>query len=432
MKAWNGKWDRGAATHLLWRAQNGASAAEIDRAVEDGLEKTLGRLFEPQDESAEFVEVEEILREVALDTDDINRLKEWWLYRMLYSANPLVERMALFWHNHFATSNAKVRSVEHMLVQNELIRGEALGSFRKLLSGMTRDVAMLIWLDGNANRKRHPNENFAREVMELFSLGVGNYTEEDIREAARAFTGWHLRGEKFWLNKIQHDTGEKNVLGKRGKLGGDDVVDICLEQKACPRFLATKLLRAFVTEKPTDGMVDALAGRIRAHDFAMGAALRELFGSEMFFAEASRHAVIKSPVALVIGAFRALEGRANLEGSVRVMAELGQNLFEPPTVKGWEGGRLWINSTTLLQRRNFAAELVAGKRFGEVKDLGGLAPRDAGEAAQKFVELLLARELDDAAIGEMAGYLKEADGSRDVKCRGVVQLILSMPEFQLI
>ena len=170
-------WTRQEATHLLWRTQFGASHEEIGQAVDDGLEKTLDRLLTPQAESVEFESANRLLRQNAFDTGNIDNLKAWWLYRMLNSANPLVEKMALFWHNHFATSNAKVQSVEHMAAQNDLIRRMAVGNFRELLSGMTRDVAMLFWLDGNANRKRHANENFAREVMELFSLDVGNYTE---------------------------------------------------------------------------------------------------------------------------------------------------------------------------------------------------------------------------------------------------------------
>ena len=144
---------------------------------------------------------------------------------MLHSANPIVEKMSLFWHNHFATSYAKVQSVEHMAAQNDLIRRTAVGSFRQLLAGMSRDVAMLIWLDGNANRKRHANENFAREVLELFSLGLGNYTERDIKEAARAFTGWHVREDRFWFNKRQHDSASKSLLGRSGNFDGDDVID---------------------------------------------------------------------------------------------------------------------------------------------------------------------------------------------------------------
>ena len=252
------QWTRRDATHLLWRAQFGASVSEIDRAHKESLSKNLDRLLTPQPESEEFQAVEPLLRETAYDTGSISDLQMWWLYRMHYSANPLREKLALFWHNHFATSSAKVRSVPHMAAQNDLFRSESLGSFRKMLHGMTKDVAMLIWLDGNANRKRQANENFAREVLELFSLGEGNYSEDDIKQAARAFTGWHVRADKFWFNERQHDYGSKTIFGRTGKFDGGDIIDLSLEQTACSRFIAFKLLRTFVLDQPTEAHITAL------------------------------------------------------------------------------------------------------------------------------------------------------------------------------
>lgn len=422
-----GAWTSREATHLLWRTQSGASAAEIARAVGTGLDESLDRLLQPQEESAEFTSTERLLKQVALDSGNIESLKAWWFYRMLHSANPLVERMTLFWHNHFATSNVKVRSTDHMAAQNELIRSEALGSFRKLLGAMTRDVAMLKWLDGNANRKRSANENFAREVMELFSLGEGHYTERDIKEAARAFTGWHVRNEKFWINRIQHDQGNKTVFGKTGDLDGDDVVELCLAQKASPLFLARKLLNAFVISEPTEHEVAGLAARIRTHDFALRPVMRELFSSDLFFSKRARHSLIKSPIALIVSASRALDNQANLNNAVRIAADLGQNLFEPPTVKGWEGGRLWINSASLLQRANFAAELVGGSRYGRITP--PTAPVET--AVGIYAELLLARDLPDETSASLTSYLQQSQGSREEKLRGLIQLMLTMPESQL-
>ena len=324
------QWTRRDATHLLWRAQFGAAVSEIDRAHIESLSKNLDRLLTPQPESEEFQVVEPLLRETAYDTGSISDLQAWWLYRMHYSANPLTEKLALFWHNHFSTSSTKVRSVPHMAAQNDLFRSESLGSFRKMLHGMAKDVAMLIWLDGNANRKRQANENFAREVLELFSLGEGNYTEADIKQAARAFTGWHVRADKFWFNERQHDYGSKTVFGRTGKFDGGDIIDLSLEQKACPRFIAFKLLRTFVLDQPTEAHITALAARIREHDFAMRPVMRELFSSRLFFSAEARHAIIKSPLELVLGACRALEVRANLKEVNRVSGRLGQSIFEPP------------------------------------------------------------------------------------------------------
>ncbi|MCH8173063.1 MAG: DUF1800 domain-containing protein [Proteobacteria bacterium] len=409
----------------------------VNRVVEArDVAYSLDRLLTPQHESPEFESSDRLLRQLAVDTGNINHLKAWWLYRMLNSANPLVEKVSLFWHNHFATSNAKVGSVEHMAAQNDLIRREAVGSFRKLLSGMARDVAMLIWLDGNANRKRQPNENFAREVMELFSLGVGNYTEQDIKAAARAFTGWHLRDDKFWFNQRQHDFTQKTILGKTGDFSGEDVVEICLEQAACPRFLAGKLLTTFVMPRPGERVVEQLALRIRAHDFQMAPVFRELFGSELFFSTDVRRTIIKSPLELVLGAYRALGNRPNLQATIRLLAKLGQDVFEPPTVKGWEGGRLWIHSASMLQRANFAPALTSGSRFGTIDDpesvLASAGRKTPDDVVRYYTDLLLSGDVDQASREQLIEYLRKAEGDRGSRSRGLIHLIMSMPEYQLV
>lgn len=429
-------WSRRDAAHILWRTQFGATRTEIEQATDAGLEKLLDRLTTPQPESNAFLSADVLLRRTALDTGNVADLKAWWLYRMLHSANPLVEKMSLIWHSHFATSNVKVQSVPHMAAQNDLIRQYAVGNFRPLLHGMARDVAMLIWLDGNANRKRHPNENFAREVMELFSLDVGNYTESDIKEAARAFSGWQVREDKFWFNELQHDGGTKTVLGTTANLDGDGVIDLCLAQPACPRFLARKLLRAFVVPSPDPELVDGVAQRIRHHDFEMAAVLRELLGSRLFFSEQARGALIKGPVELVLGAFRSLEVQPKLATAIPLLASLGQDLFEPPTVKGWDGGRLWISSTSMLQRANFAADLATGGRLGSIPEQV-LSPvpvsLDNSEAiVRHFADLLLNRDLASDVTSRLVGYLNQAEGNREQRARDIIQLIMTMPEYQLV
>ena len=413
-------WTRRDAAHLLWRTQCGASEAEITRALAEGMEKTLDGLLAPPMEDASFKETAALLRQTAGDADNIEPLKTWWLYRMTAGPSPLAEKMCLFWHNIFATSNVKVRSARHMGAQNDLIRTHALGDFNALLAGMSRDVAMLVWLDGNANRLRSPNENFAREVMELFTLGVGNYTETDIKEAARAFTGWHVRNDEFWFNRLQHDTGTKKVFGESGNFDGDDVLRLCLKHEACPRFLAMRLLQEFVMPHPDVAAVAAVARSIRAHDFQMTPVLREVLGSQLFFSSAARHSLIKSPVQFVLGTYRALDVRPNLKTTAQIIAGLGQDLFQPPTVKGWEGGRLWITSATLIQRANFAASLTTSETCGRIN-----APL---ASVEQLAELLLAR---DADLSSAASYFAKASGSRDERIRGALQLILTMPEYQL-
>lgn len=424
------KWSPREATHLLWRCAAGATLEEIERAVEDGMEKTVARLTTTQPESEEFTATEGLLHRSALDSGNINSLKNWWLYRLQETANPLAEKITLFWHNHFATSNAKVRSAARMDAQQTLIRKHALGRFDEMFRAMARDVAMLMWLDTNANRKRHPNENFAREVMELFSLGVGNYSETDIKEAARAFTGWHIRNGEFWFNKVQHDPGSKTVLGQKGAFKGNDILEICLAQKSCPRFLASKLLKTFVQQKPASADIDALAARIRHHKYAMAPVLQELLSSKLFYAAESRRSLIKSPVELVVGTLKALEVRPNLGACVQLMSDLGQNLFEPPTVKGWEGGRLWINSATLLQRANFAAQIASGEQFGKPTALKSQGSNR--KTIAHFVDLLVAGEISKSARQQLLAHLQDSQESSSARLAGLVQVIMTMPEYQLI
>lgn len=427
MQRTDSPWSRSAATHLLWRTGFGASADEIQQATQDGLEKSLDRLLAPPAETAEFGKADALLRQAAFDSGSIQDLKVWWLHRMTASANPLIEKLTLLWHNHFATSNAKVDSVPLMAAQNDLLRRESFGSFRRVLHDISKDVAMLVWLDSNSNRKRHPNENFAREVMELFSLGVGNYSEQDIQEAARAFTGWHVRNGEFWFNTIQHDTGEKVVFSKRGNFNGGDVVELCLEHSACPRFLAFKLLRQFVEPSPSQAHIDALAACIRQHNFEWRPILRELFTSRMFFSDEARQSIIKSPVELLLGAVRQLKAKPNLQSLARLSAELGQDIFEPPTVKGWDGGRLWISSTTLIQRANFATALLKSNQLGSIS-FAGLRVEDD---VNYLVELLLARDVGPEAVAELRQFAKNQTGDAETRHRSLAQFVMQMPEYQL-
>ena len=428
----DGAWTVRDAAHLLGRARFGYSPTELDRATNGGLSETIERLLTSQRESAEFQQAETALRKTALATGEIADLKIWWLYRMWSSANPLAEKVALFWHNHFATSNDKVRSVAQMLAQNELIRAQGLGDFKQLLHGMSRDTAMLVWLDGNANRKRHPNENFAREIMELFALGVGNYTEKDIQEAARAFSGWHVREGTFWFNRSQHDGSPKTVFGKTGKFDGTAIVDLCLAQPACARFLAMKLLKTFVCPEPTPAQIDVVATRIRLHDFAMTPVLRELFSSQMFFDAAHRRSVIKSPLDLVVGSLRSLAATVKWPPVARLLANLGQDVFEPPSVKGWEGGRLWINSSSILLRTNFATDLASGEQIATLlKSIIDGAGGTSESVVARLDKLLLGGTADDGLRAELVAHHKQADGNATQQLRSLLQLTLSLPEYQL-
>lgn len=420
-------WTFADAAHLLRRAGLGATPQEVADVLELGRAAAVERLVVAQPESASFQQANTILRQSAIDTNDVDNLKAWWLYRMVHTVNPLRERMTLLWHNHFATSYTKVGSIPAMLDQNDLFRTEALGSFRKLLHGISRDVAMLIWLDSNSNRKRQPNENYARELMELFALDVGNYTEADIQEAARAFTGWHVRQNKFWFNRSQHDAGTKTVLGHTGPFNGNEVVDLCLDQPACPRFLAVKLLREFVTASPSEPLVASLAAVIRRCDFAFEDVLRELLNSRAFYAAEHRGVLIKSPIDLTVGTFRLLGMQPNLDAAVRVNADLGQDLFQPPTVKGWDGHRTWLTSATLLQRTNFVAAVARNERFGERREADLRQAFASGSRRRLLIETALAANSTE----QTARLTEEELASGRQQQQAWLQLLLSLPEYQL-
>ncbi|HRX86651.1 MAG TPA: DUF1800 domain-containing protein, partial [Phycisphaerae bacterium] len=237
----------------------------------------------------------------------------------------------------------------------------ALDDFRTLLVAVSHNPAMLRYLDNASNRKEAPNENYARELLELFTLGEGNYTEADIKAAARALTGWTLRGTEFRNAPRIHDDGEKTFLGHTGNFDGNDIINIILEQPAAARFLARKLLVGFVRDDPSDADIEALAGVIRAEKFNIREVLRTLFKSEMFYAADAQASLVKSPVDLVVGTFRVLElPPDDMYGAVRALRGMGQDLFQPPNVKGWDGGRKWISAATIYARYNFASAMLAG------------------------------------------------------------------------
>jgi uncharacterized protein (DUF1800 family) len=289
-------------------------------------------------------------------------LRGWWLREMVATRSPLTERMTLFWHNHFVAAQPKVRYAQLMYRQNVLLREHALGNFGTLLHLVARDPAMLIYLDGVQNRRGQPNENFAREVMELFTLGPGNYSESDIKEAARAFTGWSLDpdGYVFMRRPLIHDAGDKTVLGRTGRLDGDDVLDQLLAQPAAARFVVTKLWREFVSPAPDPARLEPIARAFGKSNYDIKTALRLLLNQPELVAPQPAEYLVKSPVELLVGVVRQSGGElAQPVGAAVVVAQMGQNLFSAPSVRGWPGGEAWINTQTLLVRRQFASRALA-------------------------------------------------------------------------
>jgi len=290
-------------------------------------------------------------------------LRTWWLREMLTTSSPLTERMTLFWHGHFATSQRKVRLNQLMYRQNVLLRREALGSFATLLHEISKDPAMLVYLDNAGSRREAPNENFAREVMELFTLGEGHYGENDIKEAARAFTGWSLDRDtgRYVYRRAWHDDGEKTVLGRTGRFDGDDVLDVLLARPETAEFVAAKLWREFVSPAPDADEVKRWAAVFRDAHYEVKPLLRAMLTSDAFWAAENRGTLVKSPVDLVAGTMRAYGIRPmELRPAVLACAALGQNLFSPPNVKGWPGGDAWIDGATILGRKQFLERVFVG------------------------------------------------------------------------
>jgi hypothetical protein len=371
-------WGRKWAAHLYRRAAFGPSRADLVEAERLGPDGTLDLLLRGRPGAEAMLESLIDGGRVAAARDERDAFGEgdlirgWWLYCMLQGGHPLREKMTLFWHNHFATSIGKVQSPVLMFQQNCLLRSHALGRFGPFLQAVSRDGAMLVWLDSNRNVKAHPNENYAREVMELFSLGVGNYTEKDIREAARAFTGWHTDGRGFVFDADAHDGGTKTVLGQTGPWDGGDVVRILLEQPAAARFLVRKLYRFLVSEQadPPAALLEPLCDAFRKSDYDIAALVRTILASRHFYSAYAFRQRLKGPVEYALGAVQAVyrrygENEADYrplpaQALVGRLNAMGQPLFAPPNVKGWPGGQAWLNTSTVLERDNFAGALALG------------------------------------------------------------------------
>lgn len=367
----------GDARHLLIRTSFAATPSEIEALAAltraEAVERLLGKVrTEPATRPAEALDrwtprsqfrgwSEEERRTWLRHTiRQGQELRAWWFGEMLATNSPFTERMTLFWHNHFVSSLQKVRPTRLMYRQNLLLRRHALGNFRELLHAVARDPAMIVYLDNASNRKGQPNENFARELMELFTLGEGRYGEQDVKEAARAFTGWGLDGEsgEFLFRPGTHDDGPKTILGKTAAFDGDDVIDLLLEQPHTAETIVRKLWREFVSPTPDAREVARIAAEFRRSDYDIRVPVRLLLVSDAFYAEANRASLVKSPVDLLVGTLRQFRFEVGDTYPFVVMSrQLGQDLMAPPNVKGWPGGEQWINAGTLLTRKQIIERL---------------------------------------------------------------------------
>jgi len=373
----------------------------------------------------------------------------WWLNRLAFGKYPLQEKLTFFWHGHFTTSAKDERAALLMWKQNELLRQNAAGNFETFVRQISRDPAMLDYLNNNENRKAHPNENYARELMELFTLGIGNYTEDDIKQGARAFTGWGHDGTDFIYRMNQHDEGTKVFFGRSGNFDGDDIISLILQHPACPRFIAGEMFKFLAYEDVDAGLTAALGQVLYSNKYELRPLLRTILMSKAFYSPQCMGVLIKSPVQLVVGTIRMLGLQMPpTQALASALNQMGQLPFMPPNVRGWPGGRMWINTSTLFIRYNTGVWLAGGEvpsltRLDRKGDARGALPDrlarpmdfdpDADGAAEAVVDhwlnRLIQRPISDEKKQVLVNVL--ADGVNTDSVRKVVQLIVSMPEYQL-
>ena len=434
-------WTRQLAAHLYRRAGFAASQADLVAALKTSPAELVDRLVnaEPSDESDKFVGEMEQVGKLILSGREPKRLAAWWLYRMTFCERQLLEKATFFWHGHFATSAAKVNNVAAMLKQNELLREHALGSFEELVQGISRDPAMLIYLDSTQNRKTHPNENYAREVLELFCLGLGNYTEKDIQEIARCFTGWEVKRGGFRFNQYQHDDGVKRFLGVSGKLGGAEAVKAIVKQPAAARFIARKLVKFYLFDEPvaSDELIQPLADQLTGNGFHIGEVVQTILSSQLCFSPHALNRKIRSPVELAIGLLRTTGTSVNFFQLSDQLELLGQLPFYPPNVKGWDGGRSWINSSTLIARSNLVSRIVRspdttwadGDPAQWLRLRSGSA--DVGKQVDWLLDMLVAQPVKSASRDELVQLAAELKTDRPQGVADLICAISALPEFQL-
>ena len=492
-------WDKRKAAHLLQRAGFGGKPDEIESVVKKGFDLAVDDLLNYQKVPEDFPDpqwaTEETLQEMLAKRKELRGLSEeerkkkmmelrrqqrenledlqiWWLKRMILHKRPLQEKMTLFWHGHFATSAEKVKDSFIMWKQNDMLRKNALGNFRTLLVETSKDPAMIRYLDNANNRKQQPNENYARELMELFTMGEGHYTEQDVKEGARAFTGWNLRDEEYAFMANNHDTGTKTFLGKTGNFDGTDIIDIILSKPATAEWMVRKFWKFFAYDESEDDVIKPLAEVFRRGDYEVKPVIEMIFRSRGFYSDKAIHTQIKSPVQLTVGSLRILDVNVPPQPKVMLGAvrSMGQMLFFPPNVKGWDGGQTWINSTTLLNRYNFANAVVHGELPSAMLGLGPKAIerfkekgrekvhvpfhcdvtrlcdtnklQSAEQCADHFWNLLVQYPPSPGARQTLVKFLNTgADGGTTTfsprqtyavdKLKGLVHLIMSSPEYQL-
>lgn len=470
LEAYAGPWSPRLAAHLLRRAGFGGTAAEVARLASMQMHSAVDSLVGFASTGAlppapQLYDPREILRQNfagtlrALVGDDMQRrelfkevrkgerqsvisLQRWWLNRMLDTPAPLQEKMALYFHGHFTTATIQKGVTPQMtFAQNQLFRDNALGNLREITWKISTDPGMLLYLDNAKNDAQHPNENYARELMELFTLGVDHYTENDVRESARAWTGWIVprRTQQAQFVASRHDNGTKTFLGKTGNFSGRDIVDIIYQQPACAEFWANSLLNFFVYNSPEPQLVSAVARLIRKNDYNLRPVISTLLRSTVFYSDRAYRALVKSPVEFVVGTYKSLGLNEIDESAQRALVQMGQILFYPPNVAGWPGGANWLTSQTVIARENFVAGLMNSPMMDQVSWMQQI-PMKASAAASQLVHEILHGDASPSAIAQLTGYLDGTGTSAlgmlsgenyQERVRGAAYLTMAMPAYQL-
>ena len=468
-KPYNGPWNQRMAAHLLRRAGFGGTSEEIGQLAARPFHAAVDSIFglppadavppppnlysfgaavaqlfpngRPQD--ASDMQRRQIFEQIRQgEIASIASLQDWWLNRMLTTPAPLQEKMTLYFHGHFTTA-AIQKGVDPQMVfnQNQLFREYALGNLHDLTWQVSIDPAMLIYLDNATNVAQHPNENYARELMELFTLGVDHYTENDVREAARAWSGWifNRRTGQAQFAPRRHDAGTKTFLGQTGNWAGQDIVDIIYRQPACAAFWANSLLNFFVYNNPEPELVAAFAAVIQRSGYELRPVLSMLFRSNLFFSQRSYRALVKSPVEFLVGTYKTF-GLAQIgDQGRRALAQMGQVLFYPPNVAGWPGGANWLTSQTMIARQNFVAGLVNSPAMSDAAWMQDV-PMQASSAASQLVQRILLGDASQQAVLQLTDYLNGANTSAlgmlsaenyQERIRGAAYLTMAMPAYQL-
>lgn len=420
--------------HLLRRAGFSATAADLQTYLPLGLGGAVDRLLTWDGATDAGLDA---ANAAGLDLTKVGDVQRWWLLRMINTSRPLQEKLTLFWHGLLTSGIAKIggRYLNTMLAQNEFLRANALGTSDNLLKGISRDPAMMVWLDLQTSTKAHPNENFARELMELFSLGIGHYTEQDVREGARALTGYQLNKDRqFIYNAGQHDATSKTYLGQTGNFNGDDVINVILQQRAAAEYIAGRLWSFFAYPNPGPDVIAPLADTFQSSGLSIKAVVRQLFLLPQFYSADSYQSLIKSPAEFVVGAARNLFLKTDAAGYPAFMQQMGMDLFNPPNVAGWPGGANWLSSASFFARMNFVNAVIYAKNGPDAAALFGDYPtRSVDDAISLAASRLLSVPLTGSSAQTIQQFLSDSSGGvTDKNVKSFMYLMLATPENQLI